>query len=169
MRRSPPERVDAPLRWLRANKHDLGPLTGQDTRALLAIAAAWRLYCNSDDHGQPATLRAIDELLHCMQPQCWRFARAVIPWAADWSHERQWWDCLVVVNPTIGLVNVDHIHPRGHRCPAEEVGFAGPSRDFLQCRANSDDGSPCRRNVDGLSGEFCVEHAAAAEAKTVQS
>jgi hypothetical protein len=157
MRRSPPERVDAPLRWLRANKHDLAPLTGQDTRALLAIAAAWRLYCNSDHDGQRATLRAIDELLRCMQPKCWRFAKAVIPWAADWSHERQWWDRLVVVNPTIGPVNVDHIHPRGHRCPAEEIS----SRDFLQCRANNDDGSPCRRN--NLPGsEFCGQHADAA-------
>jgi hypothetical protein len=77
------------MRWLRANDHDLGPLTGTDTRALLAIAACWRLYFSSDaaDH----VVRAVVELLRSMQPKCWRFAKALIPWAGDWSHEEPTW------------------------------------------------------------------------------
>lgn len=88
-RRPPPERVDEPLRWLRANRHDLGALTGTDTRALLAIAACWRLYFNADD--QTSVLRAVVELLASLQPKCWRLAKALIPWAGDWSHEDPVW------------------------------------------------------------------------------
>jgi hypothetical protein len=92
VRRAPPERVDEPLRWLRANHHDLAPLTGTDTRALLAIAACWRLYFNADD--QASVLRAVAELLASLQPKCWRLAKALIPWAGDWSHEGPVWQAV---------------------------------------------------------------------------
>jgi hypothetical protein len=88
-RRPPPERLDEPLRWLRANRHELGALTGTDTRALLAIAACWRLYFNADD--QASVIRAVVELLQSMQPKCWRYAKALIPWVGDWSDEGPIW------------------------------------------------------------------------------
>jgi hypothetical protein len=97
--RTKPERIDAPLQWLRANKHDLGALTGADTRALLAIAACWRLYWCADYPA--AVLAAIGHLLRCMQPKCWKFAKALIPWAGEWSHEPLLWNKLVEEVPSI--------------------------------------------------------------------
>jgi hypothetical protein len=93
MRRPPPERVDEPLRWLRANKQDLAPLTGTDTRALLAIARCWKLYFNADD--PELVLQAVRALLKCMQSKCWIYAKKLIPWAGDWSHEETVWRRLV--------------------------------------------------------------------------
>lgn len=97
-RRLPPERVDEPLRWLRANGHELGSLTGTDTRVLYAIAACWRLYCSTRED---SVLRAVRELLRSMQPKCWRFAKAVIPWAADWSNEDEWWSAMGDLDPSV--------------------------------------------------------------------
>jgi len=97
--RTRPERVDAPLTWLRNNHHDLGPLTGTDTRALLAIAGCWRLYFNSSD--PELVLIAVAHLLRCMQPKCWKFAKALIPWAGDWSHESTVWHALVDQEPSL--------------------------------------------------------------------
>ncbi len=92
---SRPERFDAPLIWLRRNKHDLAALTGQDTRALLAIAACWRLYGNCDEDGLEAALHAIRCLIAAMQAKTRYLAREVIPWALDWSHREQLWPLVV--------------------------------------------------------------------------
>lgn len=97
--RTKPERLDAPLLWLRENNHDLGALTGTDTRALLAIASCWRLYFNSSS--RDSVLLAVAHLLRCMQPKCWRFAKALIPWAGDWSHEPEVWSALVDRDPSL--------------------------------------------------------------------
>jgi hypothetical protein len=86
-----PERYDAPLVWLRANKHELGALTGQDTRALLAIAYCWRLWGGGDTDGRNAAIAAVRSLLHGMQEKTRYLAREVIPWALDWSHRDQLW------------------------------------------------------------------------------
>lgn len=91
MGRSTPERADAPLRWLRANGHDLAPLTGQDTVALLAIARCWALWGAGDDDGQQGAIAAVRALLPAMQRTTVHFAREVIPWALDWSHREQLW------------------------------------------------------------------------------
>jgi hypothetical protein len=90
-----PERADEPLRWLRANNHLLGVLTGQDTRALLAIAACWRLYFGGDENGQLAALLAVRFLLRGMQSKAWHLAKALIPWVGDWSDEGPVWSRLV--------------------------------------------------------------------------
>jgi len=87
--RSPrPERYDAPLVWLRANKHNLAPLTGTDVKALLAIAYSWRLYSYTR---RDEVIFAVAQLLRTMQPKCWRYAKALIPWAMDWSDELPVW------------------------------------------------------------------------------
>ena len=95
MTRSRPERADEPLRWLRGNGHDLAPLTGQDTRALLAIARCWALYFGGDEDAQRGAIEAVRSLLAAMQRKCWHLAKALIPWAGDWSHEGQVWSSVV--------------------------------------------------------------------------
>ena len=81
----------APLQWLRANRHDLAPLTGQDTRALLAIATCWELYSNSDRNGQAGALVAVCALLPAMQDKCRYLARELIAYAMDWGDRERIW------------------------------------------------------------------------------
>lgn len=120
-RRPPPERVDEPLRWLRGGKlapddvrsqpYNLGALTGQDTRALLAIAACWRLYFGSDDDGQQAAIGAIRQLLRGMQSKCWIFAKRLIPQAGDWSHEDPVWRSVVEGDALLTAHFMYWLHP----------------------------------------------------------
>lgn len=88
--------------WLRACSRDpssparlpvrpLAMLTGQDTRALAAVAAAWQLYANSDDDGQAAALVAVRALLLGMQPKCRPLARELIAFALDWPDRDRLW------------------------------------------------------------------------------
>lgn len=77
--------------WLRANGHDLGPLTGQDSRALDAIAACWELYSNSDDDGVQGALDAVRALLPAMQRKCWPLARELIAYSMDWGDRDRLW------------------------------------------------------------------------------
>lgn len=133
------------LRWLKANGHDLAPLTGTDARALAAIAACWRLepapelqVLHRQDRvpGDGATFDAACEREHrvhvpdgelrlhrvrrveverdrrsfvytierrslvveavanlalVMQPSTRPLAKALIPWAMDWSDEEPVW------------------------------------------------------------------------------
>ena len=94
--RSKPRCVDA-LAFLRANGErlsvngGLGILTGQDARALLAIAHAWDLYFVSDQDGRHAALGAVRHLLNAMQRKCWPFARELIAFAGDWSDVDRLW------------------------------------------------------------------------------
>ena len=69
----------------------LASLTGQDTRALDAIAAAWELYAISDEDGQAAALNAVRDLLTAMQPSTRWIARELIPFALDWSDRERLW------------------------------------------------------------------------------
>lgn len=87
----------AALAWLRARckeghrECDLAPLTGQDRRALEAIAHCWELYSLSDEDGRAAALVAIRALLDAMQPTTRHLAREMIAQTFDWdSHERLW-------------------------------------------------------------------------------
>lgn len=69
----------------------LAPLTGQDGRALDAIAHCWELYTNSDEDGQRAALDAVRALLKAMQPSTRHLAREAIPAAANWEDRERWW------------------------------------------------------------------------------
>lgn len=77
--------------WLKANGHDLGALTGQDSRALAAIAHCWDLYAVSDVAGERAAYEAIGHLLRSMQPKCWVLARALIARSMDWNDVDRIW------------------------------------------------------------------------------
>ena len=88
--------------WLRACSKDpsspaevgkgaLGALTGQDSRAMAAIAACWRLYANSDDDGATAALDAVRALLPAMQASTRYLAREIIAWAMDWNDRARLW------------------------------------------------------------------------------
>lgn len=151
-RRPPPERVDEPLRWLRLNHHDLAPLTGTDTRALLAIAACWRLYFNADD--QPSVIVAVVALLQSLQPKCWRLAKALIPWAGDWSHEAPVW--LQVIEANQRSLAAAELAARAELLDVDST-RPDLDRDRNQCRADNADGSACRH--DAVPGaELCGDH-----------
>lgn len=88
------------LKWLRAVSKGgtpagplppLGALTGQDVRALAAIAACWQLLASCDEAGEEAALYAVRALLPALQPGCRPFARELIAWALDWSHREKYW------------------------------------------------------------------------------
>lgn len=93
-----PRKWDA---WLRSFDRNPDPrvqlpgsmamLTGQDKRALAAIAACWELYACSDDDGARGALQAVRALLPALQPKCRGFARELIPWAMDWSDKDRVW------------------------------------------------------------------------------
>lgn len=72
----------------------LGMLTGQDKRALGAIAACWELYACSDEDGADAAKAAIVALLQGMQSKCWLFARELIARAMDWSDRERLWPAI---------------------------------------------------------------------------
>jgi hypothetical protein len=92
MSRRPPERADEPLRWLRAQGHDLAPLTGTDTKALLAVAAAWRLYAYTRSDN---LIFAIQLLLAEMQASTVHLARDLIAREMDWSDRDRLWPRVV--------------------------------------------------------------------------
>lgn len=69
----------------------LGMITGQDMRALHAVAACWTLYAGADHHGQAAALISIRALLHGMQSQCHMFARELIAQSMEWSDRDRVW------------------------------------------------------------------------------
>lgn len=69
----------------------LGMCTGQDNRALHAVAACWQLYCVSDDNGRAAAIVSIRWLLKAMQPCCHPIARELIAQQMDWSDRDRLW------------------------------------------------------------------------------
>lgn len=77
--------------WLRANGHNTAPLTGQDARALDAIAACWDLYASGDSTAANAAIRAVRELLPAMQENTRPPARELIARSMDWiDRDRVW-------------------------------------------------------------------------------
>lgn len=80
------------LRWLKANGHNLAPLTGTDFRALAAIDACWQLYAHADNDEQVRV--AVRALLTQMQPKCWPLARELIARAMDWGDRDRLWPML---------------------------------------------------------------------------
>lgn len=79
-----------PTAWLKANKHDLAPLTGQDRRALEAFAAIWELLATDSD-GRRAAIEAAVALLPAMQPKCWPLAKELIARSMDWGDRERVW------------------------------------------------------------------------------
>lgn len=75
------------VRWLDANGHDLGVLTGQDYRALGAIDACWQLARESEANA----VAAVRALLPLLQPSCLPFARELIARWMDWSDRERLW------------------------------------------------------------------------------
>jgi len=86
-----------PTSWLKANKHSLGALTGQDHRALEAFAAIWELLATDSD-GRRAAVEAAVALLPAMQPKCWPLAKELIARSMDWGdRERVWLEIEAIV------------------------------------------------------------------------
>ncbi|HKW09201.1 MAG TPA: hypothetical protein VJO33_02410 [Gemmatimonadaceae bacterium] len=73
----------------------LARLTGQDRRALAAVAACWQLYASSDEDGAEGALSAIRCLLPAMQRSAWPVARELIAYAMDWSDRELLWSKVV--------------------------------------------------------------------------
>lgn len=69
----------------------LGALTGQDARALSAIAACWELYSCSDEDGQRGALAAVRALLPAILPHNRWMARELIPFALCWDDREKLW------------------------------------------------------------------------------
>lgn len=69
----------------------VGMLTGQDFRALDAIANCWLLYASGDAAAERAALDAVRVLLPAMQPKCRPFARELIAYAMDWNDRARLW------------------------------------------------------------------------------
>ena len=80
-----------PGAWLKANGVNLAPLTGQDRRALEAIALTWELYAGADDVGRLAAITAVRALLAAMQPHCRELTRKLIARALDWPDVERLW------------------------------------------------------------------------------
>jgi hypothetical protein len=81
----------SPIELPPATPSPMAMLTGQDSRALSAIAACWKLYALSDDDGARAALDAVRALLAAMQPKCRPFARELIAFALDWGDRARLW------------------------------------------------------------------------------
>lgn len=92
--RTPVRRADEHLRWLRANGHGLGALTGTDHRALEAIDRCWELYAHT---GSERVLAAVAGLIGEMQPSTRFFARELIARAMDWGDRDRLWPLVVDV------------------------------------------------------------------------
>lgn len=89
--------MTAPLKWLKANKHELGMLTGQDRLALEAIAACWELL-SQDRAACRAALESAVALLPAMQEKCWPLAKELIARSMDWGdRERVWKEVEAIV------------------------------------------------------------------------
>lgn len=83
------------LRFLRANGHELGALTGTDHRALAAIAALLTLYSYSR-HAR--VLVAVRLALLEMQVTTRDLAKPLIAWAMDWSDVEPIWNVVTAAS-----------------------------------------------------------------------
>lgn len=90
-----PAHCQEALRWLKDRGWSLGPLTGQDYPALVAIAHCWQMWTRSDEDGRLAAIDAAAALLDGCQEVCWPMARELIAQAADWSHRDVVWKKIV--------------------------------------------------------------------------
>lgn len=89
-RRDPPTCTDAHT-WLRTNGHYLAGLTGQDARALSAIAHCWQLYASGDAAAEHAAILSVTALTTALQPQYRMLARELIAHSMDWDDRARLW------------------------------------------------------------------------------
>lgn len=87
------------MRWLRSHRINLAPLTGQDSRALEAIAHVWQLHAVSDDAGKAAAIAAVRALRGAMQRSCTPIAKELIALAGDWSDREPLWSLVTDGEP----------------------------------------------------------------------
>jgi hypothetical protein len=97
------ENDEDPFVWLRANGHDLGPVSGQDRRALRVVAYAWELYAMGDSDATRAALDVMPFLLGAMQRKCWPLARELIARAMDWDDRDRIWPKVLAAAERLGL------------------------------------------------------------------
>lgn len=88
---SNPIRLPPPPPGSKRPQSIFGALTGQDSRALFAIATCWHLYACSDMDGRTSAISAIRSLLAAVQPHCRVFARELIAQSLDWSDRDRLW------------------------------------------------------------------------------
>ncbi len=69
----------------------LGMLTGQDCKALAAVAACWALYAGGDADGKCAAIISVRALTMGMQHKCAMFARELIAQSMDWDDRDRVW------------------------------------------------------------------------------
>ena len=75
------------LKWLRDNGHNLGALTSQDTRALLASVQLVPLWYQ----GKTEIAAAWGTIVREMQPQCRQYSFHAVAHVYDWGHRAQLW------------------------------------------------------------------------------
>lgn len=98
-------------KWLKANGHNLAPLTGADHAVLGAIAACWDALPYIDRRGQ--AIEAVAALLPAMQQKCWPLARELIARSLDWGdRERVWRELEVWVLDLAQVPNLGGDHSR---------------------------------------------------------
>lgn len=85
------ECADDPRSPTGLTRDQLAMLTGQDKKALAAIAACWQLFFGADAEGESAAAYAITVLLQGLQPKCHFFAKELIAFAGDWSDRDRAW------------------------------------------------------------------------------
>lgn len=131
-----PKRVRRPpspewLRWLKnvskggtpaGQLPSLGLLTGQDMRALGAVAACWQLAAG-DDRALQSALHAVAALLLAMQPEARPFARELIAWALDWGYRDRYWPAVCDLSASL---------------KRQEDDFESWIRDQVELRAQAD-------------------------------
>ena len=86
-----------------------GMITGQDARALDAVAACWELYSCSDDAGARGALQAVTALLPAMQSKCHIFAREIIAWAMNWSDRERLWALVAPADDSLPPVRMPEV------------------------------------------------------------
>jgi len=66
-------------------------ITGQDARALNAVAALWEMYAGADDDSQRNAMMAIRWVVSTMGDGSKPFARELIARSLDWSDRDRLW------------------------------------------------------------------------------
>lgn len=92
------------FQWLKENNHDVAGLTGQDTRALRAIAHCWELYAAGDVHARIGAVGAVAGILPALQRKYWFLAKELIAHSLDWGDREPVWSQAMNV---IGLPAAD--------------------------------------------------------------
>jgi len=87
----------------------LAMLTGQDCRALGAIAHCWALYAASDEPGGRGALAAVRALLPGLQAKCHGFARELIAQSLDWDDREPLWNAVVGVRAGEMVTDDEHV------------------------------------------------------------